>query len=314
MTKDIEKKEIEELKANIEELKEIIKEFEIEEKNKIRKRDKLLSKIGNIVHESCIISKNKECRGVIKETKNNNEISKEESTKIINKEKSEISGSYTTYLENELFMLNMKIKNESINFLKKEFEYMIVPNFISKNMYDLLNFENQNQIIKINYHYEDKQIKEKYFTDRLSTNLLNYYIKTTFQENELPKKTFTSGTILYQKNQKIKQNEQTECVILSSPNENKSWEEMNKMVELAEEYFKTYNIEYKVVNEITGELKLEEAKKIRIDGWLEKSEKYINLFEISNCTDFETKLLKIKNNINTKKVTIFYQFKKRYMI
>ncbi len=74
----------------------------------------------------------------------------------------------------------------------------------------------------------------------------------------------------------------------------KSWEEHEKMITIAEELFQKLEIPYRVVNVCTGDLGGTAAKKYDIEAWMARQGNYKEVVSCSNCTDYQARKLNIR--------------------
>jgi len=95
---------------------------------------------------------------------------------------------------------------------------------------------------------------------------------------------------------RVHQFEKIEQFVLCPPEE--SWEEHDRMIKTAEEYYQTLGFPYRVVNIVSGELNGAAAKKYDLEAWFpgddEGKGKYRELVSCSNCTDFQARAMNIK--------------------
>merc|ERR1712032_816412 len=78
----------------------------------------------------------------------------------------------------------------------------------------------------------------------------------------------------------------------------KSWEEHDKMIKMAEEFYQSLGIPYRVVAIVSGELNNAAAKKFDLEGWFpgdaDGKGKYRELVSCSNCLDYQSRCMKTK--------------------
>ncbi len=73
-----------------------------------------------------------------------------------------------------------------------------------------------------------------------------------------------------------------------------SWEEHEKLLANAEEFFRMLKIPYRVVNVCTGDLGTVAAKKYDLEAWLPGQGKYREVVSCSNCTSYQAIRSKIR--------------------
>jgi len=93
---------------------------------------------------------------------------------------------------------------------------------------------------------------------------------------------------------RVHQFEKVEQFVITSPEENKSWEMFNEMINNAEEFNKSLGIPYQVVNIVSGELNNAAAKKLDLEAWFPGSGAFRELVSCSNCVDYQSRRLQIR--------------------
>lgn len=91
---------------------------------------------------------------------------------------------------------------------------------------------------------------------------------------------------------RIHQFEKVEQFVFCRPEQ--SWEEHEKLIENAEEFFQMLKIPYRVVNVCTGDLGTVAAKKYDLEAWLPGQGKYREVVSCSNCTAYQAVRSKIR--------------------
>jgi seryl-tRNA synthetase len=86
--------------------------------------------------------------------------------------------------------------------------------------------------------------------------------------------------------------EKIEQISITSPEQ--SWKEHDYLFETAELFWKSLKIPYRKVNICTGDLGIVASKKFDLEGWYPSQETYRELVSTSNCTDYQTRRLKIR--------------------
>lgn len=89
--------------------------------------------------------------------------------------------------------------------------------------------------------------------------------------------------------------EKIEQFILTEPE--KSWEEFDKMIGTAEEFYQSLKLPYRVVGIVSGELNNAAAKKYDLEAWFPYQKEYKELVSCSNCTDYQSRNLEIRCGI-----------------
>jgi len=95
---------------------------------------------------------------------------------------------------------------------------------------------------------------------------------------------------------RVHQFEKIEQFVLSEPD--KSWEEHEAMIAVAQEFYQSLNIPYRTVAIVSGELNNAAAKKYDLEGWFpgdaEGKGQYRELVSCSNCLDYQARAMQTK--------------------
>jgi len=95
---------------------------------------------------------------------------------------------------------------------------------------------------------------------------------------------------------RVHQFEKIEQFTLVDPE--KSWEEHQSMIDMAGEFYQSLGIPYRTVNIVSGELNNAAAKKFDLEGWFpgddEGKGKYRELVSCSNCLDYQARCMETK--------------------
>lgn len=81
---------------------------------------------------------------------------------------------------------------------------------------------------------------------------------------------------------------------ISITNPEQSWEEHDYLFETAELFWQSLKIPYRKVNICTGDLGIVASKKFDLEGWYPSQQTYRELVSTSNCTNYQTRRLKIR--------------------
>uniref|UniRef100_A0A1I8B1S9 serine--tRNA ligase n=1 Tax=Meloidogyne hapla TaxID=6305 RepID=A0A1I8B1S9_MELHA len=93
---------------------------------------------------------------------------------------------------------------------------------------------------------------------------------------------------------RVHQFEKVEQFVICSPFDDESWEHFDEMIENAEFYYQTLGIPYRIVNIVSGELNNAASKKLDLEAWFPASGAFRELVSCSNCTDYQSRRLKIR--------------------
>jgi seryl-tRNA synthetase len=91
---------------------------------------------------------------------------------------------------------------------------------------------------------------------------------------------------------RVHQFEKVEQFVFCRPEQ--SWDEYEKLIANAEEFFQMLKIPYRVVNVCTGDLGAVAAKKYDLDAWLPGQGNYREVVSCSNCTTYQAVRSKVR--------------------
>lgn len=91
---------------------------------------------------------------------------------------------------------------------------------------------------------------------------------------------------------RVHQFEKIEQFVFSRPEE--SWKEHERMLAVAEEFYRNLEIPYRVVLLSSGDMGKVSAKTYDIEGWMAGQQAYREIVSCSNCADFQSRRLMIR--------------------
>ena len=91
---------------------------------------------------------------------------------------------------------------------------------------------------------------------------------------------------------RVHQFEKIEQFVITTPED--SWKMHEEMREIAEEFYKSLELPYHVINIVSGALNDAAAKKYDLEAWFPGYGKYRELVSCSNCTDYQSRSLNIR--------------------
>ena len=310
-------KEISELKkkkvdatAKIEEMKKTsanIGSLEKKVENVRVKRDYLLLRLPNIMHESVPVgkddTKNIEVRtvGVKKkfsfEPKDHIDIG--EALDFFDMERAaKVSGARFYYLKNDAVLLEFALVRFVLEFLRKEeFDIIIPPMLVREKVMEGAGFlpGGADDIYKI-------ENEDLYLVGTSEQALAGMHMDEVIDADKLPLKyagyssCFRTEAGSHGRDTKgifrVHQFEKIEMFLFAHPD--KSWELHEKLIATAEKLVKMLELPYRVVNICTGDLGNIAAKKYDIEVWLPGQGNYRELVSCSNCTDYQARHLNVK--------------------
>ncbi|CAN3359067.1 serine--tRNA ligase, cytoplasmic [Diutina catenulata] len=95
--------------------------------------------------------------------------------------------------------------------------------------------------------------------------------------------------------------EKIEQFCLTEPD--KSWEEFDRMINASEKFYQSLGLPYRVVGIVSGELNNAAAKKYDLEAWFPFQKEYKELVSCSNCTDYQSRNLEIRCGIKQQNQT-----------
>lgn len=85
---------------------------------------------------------------------------------------------------------------------------------------------------------------------------------------------------------------QVEQFVFTAPE--KSWEAFDDMIGVAEQFYRSLGLPYRVVAIVSGALNNAAAKKLDLEAWFPFQGEYKELVSCSNCTDYQSRSLEIR--------------------
>ncbi|KAG0648432.1 Seryl-tRNA synthetase [Hyphodiscus hymeniophilus] len=89
--------------------------------------------------------------------------------------------------------------------------------------------------------------------------------------------------------------EKVEQFVITDPE--KSWEAFEDMIGIAEDFYKSLGVPYRVVEIVSGAFNNSAAKKYDLEAWFPFQGEYKELVSCSNCTDYQSRDLEIRFGI-----------------
>ncbi|XP_005100374.1 serine--tRNA ligase, cytoplasmic [Aplysia californica] len=281
-------------------------------------RNEALKEIGNMLHESCIISKDEDENG-IERTFGDIETKKKYSHVDLvvmidgadNERGSVTAGGRGYYLKGPLVFLEQALINHAMMLLHdKGYTPLYTPFFMRKQVMQevaqLSQFDEE--LYKVVGKGGDKKDEsdqdEKYLIATSEQPIAAFHRDEWIATEQLPIRYMGYSTCFRQEAGshgrdtrgifRVHQFEKIEQFCITSPEENKSWEMFNEMITNAEEFNKSLGIPYRVVNIVSGELNNAAAKKLDLEAWFPGSGAFRELVSCSNCLDYQSRRLQIR--------------------
>ncbi|XP_046565749.1 serine--tRNA ligase, cytoplasmic-like [Haliotis rubra] len=281
-------------------------------------RNECLKDIGNLIHESCIVS-NDEAENGIERTFGETEVTKKYShidlvvmVDGVDTERGTVTaGGRGYYLKGPLVFLEQALINHAMQMLQLQgYTPLYTPFFMRKEVMQevaqLSQFDEElyKVIGKSSEKQDDSDIDEKYLIATSEQPIAAFHRDEWIPTENLPLKYCGYSTCFRQEVGshgrdsrgifRVHQFEKVEQFVVTSPKENYSWEMFDEMIKNAENFTQSLGIPYRVVNIVSGELNNAASKKLDLEAWFPGSGAFRELVSCSNCTDYQSRRLKIR--------------------
>ncbi|UCE72848.1 MAG: serine--tRNA ligase [Methanomassiliicoccales archaeon] len=288
-------------------LNEEIKKLDESTKSFLEKRDELLLRIPNLMHESVPMGKDESENVPLRYWGEQSEYefelkSHQDIIEGLNQGDFELSGKTSGagfyFLYEDLVMLDLALSRFAIDNLRSSGFKLIEPPFMLRKkamqgVVDLADFENmlykiENEdlyLIATSEHsmcamLMDKVLREKDLPIRLCG------VSPCFRKEVGAHGIDTKGIFRTHQFNKVEQ------FVFSTPDH--SWDEHELLIKNAETLFQKLEIPYRIVNICTGDLGGTAAKKYDLDAWMPRQKEFREVVSCSNCTDYQARKLNIR--------------------
>jgi len=287
------------------------------------KRDKRLGNIGNILHDSVPISQDEENNEVtalwgvprtfsnIKYGTNGNRPHFEllEMMGAVEFEAGRVvAGNRGYFLSGPGVLLNQALINFGLSFLIQRGYTPLQPPFFMKKelMAKTAELDDYDDVLyKV---VEDKEHPEldKYLIATSEQPISAFHYNQNVDKSKFPLRYVGTSSCFRREagssgrdirgTFRVHQFEKIEQFVLVPPE--KSWEEHDKMIKMAEEFYQTLGVAYRVIAIVSGEINNAAAKKYDLEAWFpgdnEGKGQYRELVSCSNCTDYQARAMGTK--------------------
>eukprot|EP00917_Polyrhabdina_sp_WS-2016_P022427 GHVP01048649.1.p1 GENE.GHVP01048649.1~~GHVP01048649.1.p1 ORF type:complete len:356 (+),score=68.66 GHVP01048649.1:101-1168(+) len=290
------------------------KEKELKFKEAQIKLQGLQTKVGNIVHETVIISDNEDNNNTVKtwNTRLKTAFPKgdlEPHYKILEridgydpKRGQKVVGHRGYFLKDEIVLLNQALINYGISFLRKKgYTVLHTPFMITENnMKKCVQLEDFDEAL----YTVSGDTEKKYLIATSEQAIASYHGGEWFdaQKNDLPlfycgySSCFRKEAGAHGKDTlglfRVHQFEKIEQFVFCEPES--SWKIHEQMIKTSEEFYESLNISYRVVGIVSGALNNAAAKKYDLEAYFPATKEYRELVSCSNCTDYQSRELEIR--------------------
>ena len=209
-----------------------------------------------------------------------------------------VSGARFYYLKNELVRLNQALINFALDFLVEKNYSLIQPPYLinKKSMEGAVIAEDFEDVI---YKIQDEDL---YLIGTSEHAMAAMHSGEIIEGSLLPIRyagvspCFRKEAGAHGKDQKgifrVHQFEKVEQFVFSRPEE--SWNEHEKMIQTAEEFYQKLEIPHKVMLLSSGDMGKISAKTYDIEAWMAGQNAYREIVSCSNCLDYQARRLKIR--------------------
>jgi seryl-tRNA synthetase len=313
------KKEKEDFSIFVKEMKEIgerIKTLEENISENNLKFNNLMMLLPNFLHDSVPVGKDEtdniviRTHGTIKQfdhiTRNHIDIG--ESLDLIDIEKAaKISGSRFYFLKNDLVKLNHAIISFSLDFLsEKGYTLLQPPYMIRKNaMEGAVILED---FINVIYKVQEDDL---FMIGTSEHAMAAMHMDEILEGSKLPLRyagfspCFRKEAGAHGKDMKgifrVHHFDKVEQFVYSRPED--SWREHERMLNIAEEFYKKLEIPYRVVLLCSADVGKISAKTYDIEAWIPAQKQYREIVSCSNCIDYQARRLRIRFRDKTNEET-----------
>lgn len=301
-------------KQEMVEVKQQIDQYKAESSDLLRERDRILQTIGNIVHDSVLVSNNEENNVVEKTFGTFNPSNRYQHHELLNmiggvESGVNVMGHRGYYLKGPGLMISLACINYGLSFLMKKGYVPVQPPY-------MMNKEVMAKVAQLSdydetlYHVDE----EKYLIATSEQPLCALHQNEWMRENDLQTPIRYAGmSTCFRKEAgahgkdvrgifRVHQFDKVEQFCITKPED--SWQELERMVQTSEEFYQSLNIPYRLITIVSGALNDAAAKKIDLEGWFPAQNDHKGTFRelvsCSNCTDYQSRALEIRYIPNDK--------------
>ncbi|XP_022105365.1 serine--tRNA ligase, cytoplasmic-like [Acanthaster planci] len=288
-------------------------------------RKENMMEIGNFLHESVIISNDEDDNGIVKMVGDCQVKKRYSHVDLIHMidgldgdRGAVVSGSRGYFLKGPAVFLSQAVQQYALRLLhEKGYTPLYTPFFMRKEVMQevaqLSQFDEElyKVIGKGSEKAEEATIEEKYLIATSEQPIAAYHRNEWMAVDELPKRYAGISSCFRQEVGshgrdtrgifRVHQFEKIEQFCITSPQDNKSWEVFDELLQNAEEFCQKLGVSYRVVNIVSGALNNAAAKKHDVEAWFPGSGAFRELVSCSNCTDYQSRRLLIRHG-QTKKM------------
>lgn len=300
------------------EIDKLMKENDTNLQKEEHLRNEALKEIGNMLHESCIVSNDEDENGIVRtfgETGTKKKYSHVDLVVMIDgadyERGSVTAGGRGYYLKGPLVYLEQALINHAMNMLHgKGYIPLYTPFFMRKEVMQevaqLSQFDEElyKVVGKASEKKDESDLDEKYLIATSEQPIAAFHRDEWLPTEDLPIRYLGYSSCFRQEAGshgrdtrgifRVHQFEKVEQFCITSPEDNESWKMFDEMINNAEEFNKSLGIPFRVVNIVSGELNNAAAKKLDLEAWFPGSGAFRELVSCSNCLDYQSRRLRIR--------------------
>ena len=313
------KKEGNSIEESLTEMKKVsddLASLESEQESVNGEYSKLMLIMPNLIHNSVPIGPDETANTRVRkwgeipnfDFKINDHIDVSENLDLVDLERAaKVAGARFYYLKNDLVRLNQSLIHFALDFLsEKEYSLIQPPYMINKkSMEGAVIADDFQEVI---YKVEDEDL---YMIGTSEHAMAAMHQNEIIEGKDLPLRyagvspCFRKEAGAHGRDQKgifrVHQFDKIEQFVFSRPED--SWDEHEKMLKIAEDFYKKLEIPHRVMLLSTGDMGKVSAKTYDIEAWMAGQNAYREIVSCSNCMDFQSRRLKIRFRDKTNEET-----------
>jgi len=279
------------------------------------KRDSLLKSIGNLVHDSVVVSKDEANNGIVRSVgeQTHKKYSHVDLVHMIggvdSKRGTVTAGGRGYYLLGPCVALERAVVELALELLReRDYVEMVTPFFVRRDvMTEVAQLEQfDEELYKVSGKSESGLPEDdKYLIATSEQPIAAFHRDEWLPKDALPKK-YAGLSYCFRQEVgshgrdtrgifRVHQFQKVEQFVLTSPHDDASWQTLDAMMDNAEALCKALGLSYQVVNIVSGELNNAAAKKLDLEAWFPASAAYRELVSCSNCTDYQSRRLRVRH-------------------
>ena len=272
--------------------------------------------VPNFIHDSVPIGRDENDNKEIRKWGNiptfnfdiHNHVDISEQLDLVDLERAaKVAGARFYYLKNDLARLNQSLIHFALDFLSERNYSIIQPPYMinKESMEGAVISDDFEEVI---YKIEDEDL---YMIGTSEHAMAAMHSKEIINGKDLPLRyagispCFRKEAGAHGRDQKgifrVHQFDKIEQFVFSKP-EN-SWDEHEKMLQVAEEFYQKLEIPYRVMLLSSGDMGKVSAKTYDIEAWMPGQNAYREIVSCSNCLDYQARRLKIRYRDKTNEDT-----------